>query len=424
VTDDLLVTARFPLGLYQGGGADGIGQEFPAPSRLVAALLSVCGTEGVGVVRKLFDAGPPVIEHPDVTPGVASSWWRPQSGRWRDAFDVNKQTASGRIEGRPLPHAAYGDAPVWYRWDGLGELADALRPVAARVPYLGRATGPVALQVERATEQSGPVDAGRVRLTPTPNGTEHVTVQTRGLLDDLEAAHASRLELGIAGFDLPVEILRAEAAYTRTVGRAEPDLGTGVCVDWRAVDGYLAGQFTTWKPASAVPATSVDLCCHWLRQVTRAQAVLPVPDREGLLRTVLVDGVDAGAARVEAATFAGVVTFAPDVMEGVTASQRWLGARLLGTSPLWVSHVGIDPDDAVVGRALIESLAQAAGAAVVGCSTSSAPRDARLPHLGGTGMQYLTVQFGQPVSGPVRARAGAGGTVHFLPVDPQNGALL
>lgn len=434
MTDDLVITARFPLGVFHGADGDGEGQAFPAPSRLAAALLSVAG-EGAGLtaVRELFAADPPVIDHPDVLPGRPVMWWRPRTGRWRDEWDVDKKSLGSRIPGSPVPYTFYGDAVVWYRWTGLGHLAEPLADVARRVPYLGRATSPVLLDAASTSRGAAAVEDGRVRLTPSARGAFAVTVPTTSYLEDLDAFHAARMELGVSGHDVSVEVVRAEARYERGVTVA---VGPPRGDDAIAAERWASERFTALVPSSSVPTDSVDLVLAWVQRSTDAAAVVPVCDTQGQLRTVLVDdgtvgsttsGPPEGAAeKLVAPTFRGVVELrgAHLVAEAGSSSRAWVARRLCGTSPLWVSAVGIRLDDLAAGRELLESLALGTGREVVGTSASSAPRSIRLPDLAGTGRHYLTVQLDTSTTGPVRAETASGSALWFLPVHPSTGALL
>lgn len=203
------ITARFPLGTYQGHGADGRAELLPDPARLHAALLCAAaqGTRAMLVDGRLEPSGPDrtALEWLERNPPNAIA--RPaarqlSSGQiiaYRKDGVIRKEVGDwkDKVTSRAQSDGAALGGPIGWSWpDVPGPVKESLEALCADVSCLGEASSPVVLEV-------GAIEAThelRTDLSPfDPLGTD-VRVPEDGRTRELQQAHraANRKEPTLA----------------------------------------------------------------------------------------------------------------------------------------------------------------------------------------------------------------------------------
>lgn len=450
MSTDLTLSVRFPTGRFSGA-SNGTTEWPPSPARLAAALLSAAGNQGRPVVAALFAADPPTIDVPPGVPTLGAGRWVPTQhtvtvnakGKGTLARDGKKQTADSldRKEAAPgLPSVHVGDNDITYLWTGLGHLAEELRPVAQRVPYLGRPTTPAVLNVTTSEGGFGPVRPGHVRLVPDPGGSRQIGVPSTAYLESLDAVHDSRIQNRTIGFDQPVKTRRTFAAY-RTV---KPPAPTGIGLAPRSEALAWVGKQILYRVAdrAVILAGDIRFCTDAVADALKASEVIPVlwgygDAADGRLRAVIVcdPTVPELQVSIEVPTRTGMVRleYSPAGAVAEAGREAWMAERLLARSPLWttLTPVSLGVDEAATLHSAQAALEGVAGEPVVGFATHPEPRGAWQPYfperLSST---HVSVQLADSVHGPLLLQIGETRTA-LIPAnpgthddDPRRGTLL
>lgn len=307
------IRARFPLRQFNAVDHDGEPEWPPSPARLAAALLSAAHDAGTPeVAESLFSLTAPRIYAPRVgSRRVSFSHWVPvnngleygDDGRATKPLDVKErfQSLAQEPADRGVILGSAHDTVTWVFEDGA-EVVDthALAEVARTVPYLGRPTSPIILEVipgETAPPQ------GYLEWRPVDDGDTEIGVADLLFLEALNRREEERRRSPVTGSHPPIAI--RPTAHYRCIGgpgivgqpQAEPSL-----VSWRALMDraqlvrFPAGQ----DPRLTVQASeAVSIVSQLQEQMDHLDFVIPVFGTAGfrevpVLRGVIVAGTGPG----------------------------------------------------------------------------------------------------------------------------------
>lgn len=271
------LTARFPLGVYHGHGADGSPDQWPSPARLFSALVAAAWTgadapgdgtlnEGARRLLSWLEENPPTgLRLPPSMPVVMGTR---QRIAYRDAGTLDKSRP------KKAPKAisdgvAVGGEIAWI-WESMPqEVQDALARLCADVPHLGEADSLVVLEVVPEVEATWRLDArataftsGGLRLpVPAPGRAQALAVfyaQTRPARMPTTSKDRYRANEELIVFPTPMDCLRS-ALYS-PVGAEDGPGGEGS--PWGDALIFLADDGTGRELA---PSRRVDWCVAFHR---------------------------------------------------------------------------------------------------------------------------------------------------------------
>lgn len=220
------VQARFPLRQFNAVGSDGDPEWPPSPARLAAALLSAAHDIGRPDVAESLFAVPVVhVYAPRVgRRDVAFTHWVPVNNGLKDNkhgqptgiidTDQRFQSLAGEPADRGVILGSARDTVTWI-FENQDDAVDtrALAEVARAVPYLGRPTSPVILEVI-AGETAPP--EGYVEWQPDIDGDTDLNIATPLFLEALIRREEERRRSEVTGSHPPLTV-RPTARY-RCIG--------------------------------------------------------------------------------------------------------------------------------------------------------------------------------------------------------------
>lgn len=202
----MVITARFPLGIFLGHRPDGARAEFPDTARLHAALTHAAGqgstaeTDGlelrpradaIAALKWLEEHPPAELRLPGHTP-VASAVGGRSPRAWRDEGVIEgQQKPWSRRVAKPQSDAVALAGPIGWGWEE--EVPDEVRSIldqlCADVSCLGEADSPAVLEIaDRSNwEPTHRLDLGDTAF-PAPGGVA-VRTPVSGRFDELEELH-------------------------------------------------------------------------------------------------------------------------------------------------------------------------------------------------------------------------------------------
>lgn len=202
----MVITARFPLGIFLGHRPDGARAEFPDTARLHAALTHAAGqgstaeTDGlelrpradaIAALKWLEEHPPAELRLPGHTP-VASAVGGRSPRAWRDEGVIEgQQKPWSRRVAKPQSDAVALAGPIGWGWEE--EVPDEVRSIldqlCADVSCLGEADSPAVLEIaDRSNwEPTHRLDLGDTAF-PAPGGVA-VRTPVSGRFDELEGLH-------------------------------------------------------------------------------------------------------------------------------------------------------------------------------------------------------------------------------------------
>lgn len=380
------LTARFPLGVYHGHGADGSPDRWPSPARLFSALVSAawtsCGGGALapaveGALTWLEDNPPTGLSLPPSMPMADPS---KQRIAYRDTGTLEK--GSPKIAGKEISEGIALNGGLAWTWEAMPpEVRDVLSGLCADVPHLGEADSPVVLEIVDGVQPTWRLNP---RATAFTAGGLRLPVAVRGRAESLARAHAEaypakgptvsadkyKTKEVVVTFPSPVDCL--STAHYEPVG-PEPldgsrlpwgdivvflaDDGTGQeiepsrRVDWcvgfhkaiisRIGDGAPATVTGRYPEGAVVPANR--LAIHYLPASVLAQSVAgDTGDTPGAFLIMLPQGMSPGETDVVLAALAGMrqvrsrwglARLSP--LDEVLPAESFWEAPAPGTARLW-----------------------------------------------------------------------------------------
>lgn len=200
---DLTITARFPLGFFQGHGHDGDTPDpYPHTARLFDALVHAAGKGSTAVPRgadlrpsdaslealKWLESRPPdriQLARREASPVRAAT----TSYRAQGVFETKKGATVSRKTGQRINRVvAVVGAFGWHWRDVPGEVADTIAALCPDVSCLGEADSPVVLDTAIRLEQ--PLDL-LVGVGQLSNRGVPIATPVPGRVDELEQAYVA-----------------------------------------------------------------------------------------------------------------------------------------------------------------------------------------------------------------------------------------
>lgn len=412
----LEITARFPTGQFNAHGADRSAHWPPAPSRVLAALLSTAYATGCGVeqIRALYALDPPVIHAPTASArDVDWRRWVPVNPGLKEGGRRVSWERTGKLDKDPERGVMVAsDATV--RWlfplpdDERALDEEVVREVARAVPYLGRPTSPVLMdaRIRQGSPHEQDAAAGEQVWTPDIDGAESLTVGTPVLLEALDRRESQRL--GRSAGHHPELAGRPQARYRREGGADSDRAPTGTDVRRLAERTAYYGHFAP-RPSRELRGQHAPMVMEQVRALMgddRADSdtwVAPVvqlvgDERRPVLRGILAHG-HSPEPELRVAVPEGVVA----LHLGEVSSTPWRFRalrRLVGPARIWTTLVPMPENDQLPEQ--VRDLAQRVRAEVVDAQVREvSPLDevgdvARTP-----GRVHVVVEFDREVTGPV-----------------------